>query len=120
MPIRRFLVASGVARLIQRELGSQWRVEGYLNGGDNRRTHIVLEGNQGQLVLEETVDGRVAVEETPVSRRQVEALFGACVGRLDIERSILNIDGRPAVLDRLMSRGRRLDLLTVYLDEGAE
>ena len=40
MAFRRFLVASSVARLIHGALGSEWRVEGYLNGGDRRRTHV--------------------------------------------------------------------------------
>ena len=82
MPLRRFLVASSVARLLQRELDSRWRVEGYLNGGENRRTHVVIEGDDGHLMLEEDIDGKVTVEDTLVPRRHAEALLIACLGRL--------------------------------------
>src|SRR6478609_5811593 len=117
MPIRKFLVASSVARLIQRDLGSDWRVEGYLNGGDQRRTHVVLEGDEGHLILEEEVEGNLTLDDTVVPRRHAEALLVACLGRLDIDRISLSINRRPAFLDRVSSAGKKVDLLTVQLDD---
>lgn len=117
MPIRKFLVPSSVARLIRREAASHWRVEGYLNGGTTRRTHVVIEEDQGHLMLEEEVDGKLVVEDTPVPRRHAEALLSACLGRLDIERSLMALGGRPATLDRIEGGGKKLDVLSVLIDE---
>jgi CYTH domain-containing protein len=119
MAFRRFLVASSVARLIHGALGGEWRVEGYLNGGDQRRTHVLLEGHNGHLILEEEVQGSRVVEDIIVPRRHAEALLDACVGRLDIDRVALSINRRPAFLDRVSSRDKKVDLLTVEIEDGA-
>ena len=119
MAFRRFLVASSVARLIHGALGGEWRVEGYLNGGDQRRTHVLLEGNNGHLILEEEVQGSRVVEDIIVPRRHAEALLDACLGRLDIDRVALSINRRPAFLDRVTSRDKKVDLLTVEIEDGA-
>jgi CYTH domain-containing protein len=117
MPARKFIVASSVARMIRREFPTSWVVEGYLNGGEGRSTHVQIEGAAAQLVLAEDAGGKLSVEETPVPRRHAEALLEVCAGRLDIDRSVLSIGGRPALLDRVSAGGRAIDILTVFIDE---
>jgi CYTH domain-containing protein len=117
MPARKFIVASSVARMIRREFPTSWVVEGYLNGGEGRSTHVQIEGGTAQLVLAEEVGGKLSVEETAVPRRHAEALLEVSVGRLDIDRAVLSVGGRPALLDRVSASGRSLDILTVFIDE---
>src|SRR6476619_7195305 len=119
MASQRFLVASSVARLIQGALGSEWRVEGFLNGGDQRKTHVLLAGSDGHLILEEEIDGTWEVDDIIVPRRHAEALLDTCIGRLDIDRVTLAINGRPAFLDRISSSDKKIDLLTVETQDAA-
>lgn len=117
MPARKFIIASSVARMIRRDFPTSWVVEGYLNGGEGRSTHVQIEGGAAQLVLAEDAGGKLSVEETPVPRRHAEALLEVCAGRLDIDRAVLSVGGRPALLDRVSAGGRFIDILTVFIDE---
>jgi CYTH domain-containing protein len=118
MAARKFLVASGIARLVRRQIPTTWVVEGYLNGGEGRSTHVQLQGDKAVLVLAEESDGQIALEETTVPRRHAEALLDVSIGRIDIDRAILPVDGQEILLDRISTGGRMLDVATVITDSG--
>lgn len=118
MAARKFLVASGVARLVRRHVPTTWVVEGYLNGGEGRSTHVQLQGDKAVLVLAEENDGQFALEETTVPRRHAEALLDVSVGRIDIDRAVVPVDGQDILLDRISTGGRMLDVATLITDDG--
>ena len=117
MAARKFLVASGIARLVRRHVPTTWVVEGYLNGGAGRSTHVQLQGDKAVLVLAEENDGQFALEETTVPRRHAEALLDVSVGRIDIDRAVVPVDGQDILLDRISTGGRMLDVATVITDD---
>jgi len=117
---RRFLIASSLARLIRKERDITARVvEGYFPPRQDRDHFVSIEPGHAYLVLAAPRDGAGQEERTEVPRRQAEALFAVCAGKVGFERTALNLPGgQDAVLDHFIAPGR-LDLVSVEL-EGRE
>ena len=121
--VRRFLMASSLARLISRERGSRPIIEGYFAAQQGRVSYVVQDGERSQLVLASEPTGSALIEErTDIPPAHAEALLAVCAGRLTLERSALGIDGGAEVLiERIIEPGP-LNTVTVefHNEEEAE
>jgi hypothetical protein len=99
--VRRFLMASSLARLVSRERGSRSIIEGYFAAQQGRVSYVVQDGERSQLVLGSEPTGSALIEErTDIPPAHAEALLAVCAGRLTLERSALAIDGAHAAVSR--------------------
>ena len=97
--VRRFLIASSLARLVARERGSTSVTEGYFAGQHGRVSYVTLDGERAQLVLIAEPAGSAPVEErTDIPRAHAQALLEVCGSQITIERSTLPIAGGAEVL----------------------
>lgn len=112
--MRRFIIAPSMARLIKREKTSRRVVEGYFPTHATRNSHVVIDGQEGRLILSLTdAEGGTSEEVTVVPRRQAEALLDVCVGRIDVERMDLSVAGQSGVLERITRDGRAINIVAV-------
>ena len=119
--VRRFLLASSLARLITRDRGSTSITEGYFAGQQERVSYVALHSERAQLVLISEPTGSAPAEErTEVPRAHAEALLDVCAGRLRLERSALAMEGGAEVLiERIIEPGP-LNTVTVEFHNGEE
>jgi len=105
--VRRFLMASSLARLVSRERGSRSIIEGYFAAQQGRVSYVLQDGERSQLVLGSEPTGSTLIEErTDIPPAHAEALLAVCAGRLTLERSTLGIDGGAEVLiERIIEPG---------------
>ena len=118
---RRFLIPSSIARLIQRQHGAGLRVaEGHFPSSPDRSQFVRVGAAGCHLVLLSMGgEGESAEERTEIPRSQAEALLDVCAGTIAYDRSILGfVPGSEVLLDRIITP-KRVDLLTVLLDEGS-
>jgi len=102
---RRFAIAPSFVRLIRRERPGVRIVEGHFPDQPERRSHVRLEGDRCELVLETISGGAVVGEErAEVSRGQGEVLLDVCEGKVTYERIRLDAgEGPIMVVDRYLS-----------------
>ena len=105
--VRRFLVASSLARLVARDRGSKSITEGYFAAQEGRVSYVVVDGERSLLVLVSERTGAAPAEErTEIPRAHAEALLDVCAGRMTYERSAAPIEGGAEVLiDRITQPG---------------
>jgi CYTH domain-containing protein len=117
--VRRFLVASSLARLISRERGSRSIIEGYFAAQHGRVSCVVQDGERSQLVLGSEPTGSALIEErTDIPPAHAEALLAVCAGQLTLERSALAIDGGAEVLiERIIEPGPLNTVTVEFLNE---
>ncbi len=115
--VRRFLLASSLARLLQWESGPAVRlVEAYFPARSDRTQLVRVEHGRASLVLSSTTpDGQASEEAVEVPLSHAEALVEVAAGTVAFDRTALALGhGADAVLDRfIMPQG--LDLLTVTI-----
>lgn len=117
---RRFLIASSLARLIQKERGLGSRiVEGYFAPRPDRKQIVRIENGGAQLILVSTPPGGAPEEErAEVPRAHAEALLDVAQGKIAFARGTVALPGgREVFLDRFMIP-TRIDILTVTLPDG--
>lgn len=96
---RRFSIAPAFVRLIRRDRPGIRIVEGHFPDQPERRSHVRLENESCELVLESVEDGHVTAEErTEVSRAQGEVLLDVCAGKVSYERLRVDLSDEVAVL----------------------
>lgn len=97
--IRRFLVASSIARLITRERSAKRIVEGHFPASDDRLSYVLFADSLCQLVLV-TNPGSDSEEEerTEVPAKQGEFLMQVCTGSLAYQRCSVDVGGHAAHL----------------------
>jgi CYTH domain-containing protein len=115
--IRRFLVASSLARLITRERSAKRIVEGHFPASDGRLSYVLFADNLCQLVLVTNPGSDEEEEErTEVPAKQGEFLMQVCAGSLAYQRCPLEVGGHAAHLDSFrIPEG--LHLIEVEFDE---
>jgi CYTH domain-containing protein len=116
--VRRFLVASSIARLITRQRHDVRVVEGHFPPSHERRSHVLFEGATCHLVLVTKPDTEWEEEEerTEVSAKQGEFLMEVCAGSLAYHRSSIEVGGRPVRVESFrLPEG--LHLIEVQFDE---
>jgi CYTH domain-containing protein len=114
---RRFVLASSLARLLQREGGPAERVvEAYFPARSDRTQFVRVARNQAHLVLSSSgADGQASEEAVEVPHAHAEALVEVAAGTIAFDRTAVSL-GRSVegVLDRyILPQG--LDLLTVAI-----
>ncbi len=117
---RRFLIASSLARLIQKERGLGSRiVEGYFAPRPDRKQIVRIENGGAQLILVSTSQaGAVEEERADVPRAHAEALLDVAQGKVAFARGTVPLQGgREVALDRFMIP-TRIDILSVTFPEG--
>ena len=115
--VRRFVIASSIARLITRERHDVRIVEGHFPASHERRSHVLFEGRTCHLVLVTKPDTEWEEEErTEVPAKQGEFLMEVCAGSLAYHRSSIEVDGRPVRIESFrLPEG--LHLIEVQFDE---
>jgi CYTH domain-containing protein len=116
---RRFLLASSLARLIQRERGGLRQSEGFFPEQRDRSFWVRLEENRGLLILRTAGPHGEAEEQTEVPVGHAHALLDVCAGEIDYTRTRLRIGDRDALVDQF-NRPRDLHFVTVEFDNEAE
>jgi CYTH domain-containing protein len=98
--IRRFLVASSLARLITRERSAKRIVEGHFPASDGRLSYVHFADNLCHLVLVTKPSSEPEQEErTEVPANQGEFLMQVCAGSLAYQRSSFEVAGRVVHLN---------------------
>lgn len=114
---RRFLIASSLARLIQRESVATTRIcEGHFAPQGGRRQLVRVERERAVLVLVNREEGGAATEEqAEVPHSHAEALIDVAAGAVAFDRMPVRVGHEiDAVLDRyVVPQG--LDILTVTI-----
>ncbi|KAA2235423.1 hypothetical protein [Salinarimonas soli] len=119
MAVRRFLVASSLARLIERQRGRHDEiVEGFFPPQADRRQTVRIETAAAYLTL--VMGGEPSEERFDIPRRHAEALIAATGGLVGFGRTALTLPGGEAALLDRFTRPGRLDTITVaFVDEAA-
>jgi CYTH domain-containing protein len=116
MPITRcFLLASSLARLIEKERGGHHVTEGYFPDQSPRTTYVRVEEGIGSLILVRHDSGEQVEEPAELPRNQTEALLDLAQGGLAYRRILLSLGSRRAQVCRFTAPGP-LDLVSVEFD----
>ncbi|QRM35489.1 hypothetical protein [Microvirga sp. VF16] len=113
---RVFLLASALARLIERERGGQLVRQGYFPEGPSRSTHVLLEGDAGHLVLVSQPSTEPLKDLAAISRLQAEALLELATGQVELQNVSVDIGSHTAAIHRFISPGP-LDLITIVFKQ---
>jgi len=118
--IRRFAVASGLARLFERQCGSEPVEGGHLGGQSGSGCYVHVAPEQCAILLM-AEDLELSTEERAViPRAHAEALLEVCAARTAYRRARVGLDdGRDAVIERFTHPGK-LDLIAVDFDSRDE
>ncbi len=114
---RVFLLASSLARLIEKERGGRLVRQGYFPDRPGRGTHVQLEEETGRLVLASNPPNGPVEEATDIPRSQAEALLELVAGKVEYLEVSLGIGSQTAILRRFLTPGP-LDLMTVPFEHG--
>ena len=114
---RVFLLASSLARLIERERGGQLVRRGFFPEGLGRSTHVQLEGEAGHLVLVSHHSTGLLEDLAAISRLQAEALLELTAGQVELQNVGVDIGSHTAAIHRIISPGP-LDLIAIVFRAG--
>jgi CYTH domain-containing protein len=112
---RVFLLASSLARLIEKERGGHRIRQGYFPDRPDRGTHVQVDGHTGHLILVTNGLHGPAVEATGIPLSHAEALLELAAGRVEYLIIGLDIGPQPAAILRFIAPGL-LDLITVAFE----
>lgn len=117
---RVFLLASGLARLVERERACDLVRHGYFPEHPARSTYVQVTGAIGYLVLASHSASGPSEEATEISTAQAEALLGLTAGQIEYRSIAIDLGGHVAILQRFVTPGS-LDLVGVAFkhDEAA-
>ena len=98
---RVFLLASALARLIEKERGGHLVRQGFFPEQPNRSAHVQVAGETGHLILVSQPSASPLEEPVEISRSQAEALLELTDGRIEylsiLHRHRLSQRRHPAV-----------------------
>jgi len=117
--IRRFLLASSLARLILRERGGTRQVEGYFPEREGQNSYVLLNDRKGFLVLRHRHQNGFSEERTEVPQSHAEALLDVTAGEVDYVRTKLTVGSRDIFVDQFIRPGL-LHVITVEFASEAE
>lgn len=112
---RIFLLASSLARLIEKEREGRRIQQGYFPDRPDRGTHVQVEGHNGHLILVTSGPGGPVEEATDIPLSHAETLLDLAAGRIDYLHINVNIGPQPAAILRFIAPGP-LDLVTVAFE----
>ena len=113
---RVFLVASSLARLIEKERAGHLIRQGYFPDQPSRSISIRVEGNACSLILITHEPNGPVEEATAIPVSQAEALLDLAAGRVEYLSVGPTIGTQPATLHRFLTPGP-LDLITVAFEQ---
>ncbi len=113
---RVFLVASSLARLIEKERAGHLIQQGYFPDQPSRSISIRVEGNACSLILITHEPNGPVEEATAIPVSQAEALLDLAAGRVEYQSVGPTIGTQPATLHRFITPGP-LDLITVAFEQ---
>jgi len=116
---RRFLLASSLARLIEKERGGHRVTEGYFPTRSERSSSVQVTNSSGSLVLITVGRGAVVEERTEVPRSQAEALIDVTAGQVEYLSADLTIGPHVVQVHRFVRPGP-LDLIAVSFERDAD
>ncbi|GEO15792.1 hypothetical protein [Microvirga aerophila] len=116
---RRFLLASSLARLIEKERGGHRVIEGYFPIHADRSAFVQVTGQAGSLVLVTSGPSGVRNEPTELPQSQAEALLDVTAGRVEYLRSDLSIGTRDVQIRRFTVPSP-FDLISVEFERETE
>jgi CYTH domain-containing protein len=111
-PLRRFRVASSLARLIGLERESSRVAEGYFPAQAQQSLSVRLQESIGQLILIPSDHERSGEQAAEISPAQAEALLAVTAGQVGYEQTVIPVGSHEAQLMRFVTPGA-LDLITV-------
>jgi CYTH domain-containing protein len=109
---RVFLIASALARLIERERGGHVVRQGYFSEGPGRSTHVQVAGDAGHLILVSHHAACSREETAKISRAQAEALLDLTAGRIESLSIPIDIGSHSATIQRFVTPAS-LDLISI-------
>jgi CYTH domain-containing protein len=109
---RVFLLASSLARLIEKERAGHRTQQGYFPDRPDRGTHVQVDGHTGHLILATSGPHGSDVEATDIPLSHAEALLELAPGRVEYLTISLDIGNRVAAILRFISPGP-LDVIAV-------
>ncbi|EIM30964.1 CYTH domain-containing protein [Microvirga lotononidis] len=115
---RVFLLASGLARLIERERAGDLVRHGYFPEHPARSLHVQVTGDTGHLVLASHSVKDPSEDATEISPTQAEALLGLTAGQIEYRSIVVDLGDHVASLQRFVTPGP-LDLVSVAFEHDA-
>ncbi|MBD2751098.1 hypothetical protein IC232_31185 [Microvirga sp. BT688] len=112
---RIFLLASSLARLIEKERGGHHIQQGYFPDRTERGTHVQVEGTTAHLILVTNGPKGPGEEATDIPVTHAEALLELTAGRADYLSINLSIGEQRATILRFISPGP-LDVIVVSFE----
>ncbi|WP_114948746.1 hypothetical protein [Microvirga calopogonii] len=109
---RVFLLASALARLVEKERGGNLVRQGFFPEGTGRSTHVQVSGDAGHLVLTSHHAAGPREELAEISRAQAEALLELTAGQAEYLSIPINIGSHSATLQRFVTP-TPLDLISI-------
>jgi hypothetical protein len=88
--LRQFLIAPSLARLIRKERGGEWVLEGYFPDQPQRRTFVQVEETRSSLILA-AMDGATPEEQADVPLTHAQALLAVSHGQVEYLRTTLSV-----------------------------
>ena len=109
---RVFLLASALARLIEKERGGDLVRQGYFPDRESRSAHVQVSGDAAQLILVSQPAAGPLEEPAEISRPQAEALLELTAGRTEYLSIPIDIGSHSATIQRFNAPAP-LDLISV-------
>ncbi|QRM34098.1 hypothetical protein [Microvirga sp. VF16] len=109
---RVFLLASALARLIEKERGGQRVRQGFFPDRADRSAHVQLAGETGHLILVSQSAADPHEEPAGISRSQAEALLELTAGRIEYLSITIAIGSHNATIQRVITPAP-LDLISI-------
>jgi CYTH domain-containing protein len=109
---RVFLLASALARLIEKERGSHLVRQGFFRDRTGRSAHVQVAGETGHLILVSQPSTSPLEEPAEISRPQAEALLELTAGQAEYLSTPINIGSHNATIQRFVTPAP-LDLISV-------
>ena len=100
---RRFLLASSLARLIEKERGGHTVRQGYFPGRSGRSPHVHLEGSTGRLILVPDRANGAVEDVADIPHSHAEALLDVAAGRIEYVSIGLDLGSCTAAVHRFIT-----------------
>ena len=112
---RVFLLASALARLIEKERGGHLVRQGFFPEQPNRSAHVQVAGETGHLILVSQPSASPLEEPVEISRSQAEALLDLTDGRIEYLSILTDIGSHSAAIRRFVAPAP-LDLISLVFN----
>jgi CYTH domain-containing protein len=113
---RVFLLASSLARLIEKEREGRRIQQGYFPDRSERGTHVQVEGTIGHLILVTNGPHGPVEEATGIPLSHAETLLELTAGRVEYRAILLSMGEQRAAILRFISPGP-LDMIAVSFEQ---